>query len=108
MKKIEVTAQHEDTCDGQFLTDHHNRDGELFLGIGLYGQSADDAAYELLEELFSADWGREDLESIPDDQFLAAFREAAEDVDFRPFDDDGNPVDPPGEAADDETRAAWD
>jgi hypothetical protein len=50
MKSTNVSAQHIDTCLSDYIQDHHNRDGELLVGIYPHGQSRDDAALEAMTE----------------------------------------------------------
>ena len=52
-----LTIEHTDTCLACYLTDHHNRPGELLLGIPCNGQDETYAAEELIDELNAADWG---------------------------------------------------
>ena len=83
-----------DICLPDFLSDHHNRDGELLLGICLAGQSPDEAAQMLLDEL---NWGRYP-QGVDDKAFLALAKDASQGVDFCPCDGNGNPVSKDSEA----------
>ena len=50
-----MTCTHIDTCLSSFLTDHHNREGELLLGVFANGNSTfGDIRRDLLEELRDA------------------------------------------------------
>lgn len=49
---MQFTCSHIDTCLGSFLTDHHNRDGELLLGVTVNGESTIGAVFhDLFMEL---------------------------------------------------------
>lgn len=107
--QVEVSCNYEDTCLGCYLTDHHNRQGELLLGIYPHSQTESEAASELLEELNSSDW---DLpEALTDDLLKAAFSEAVKGVDFRYIDKDGQRVEELTDAEEDhligESSQVW-
>lgn len=104
---MNVSCTHKDTCLGCYLTDHHNRDGELLLGIYPHSQTDEEAAQELWEELNSCDW---DLpEDLTDEAIKMAFSEAVEGVDFRYIDGrTGNRTEAdPGEENDGEAAQVW-
>jgi len=104
-----LTISYIDTCRPDYLQDHHNRDGELLLGVCLAGQNPEEAAHDLLAMLNSADWGVYP-EDIDDKAFLAIAKDAM-DVDFRPHDETGNPVDKDDEgffeACEESESQAW-
>ena len=91
-----ITCTYEDTCLVEYLDDHHHRIGELLLGILVCGQSEEDAVDMLWDELCSQDWGEIHLskDAVTEDDCRRAFAEAVKGVDFRPFDEDGNRVNP--------------
>lgn len=95
-----VSCRHKDTCLGDYLQDHHNRDGEMLLGASLGGTpeaTVDDLWYEVAE--------------IPDDlteeQVRTALKEAVAGVDLRYIDEHGNPQDEIDEDRDSEEPQAW-
>ena len=74
--KYTVTAQHIDTCFVDFLQDHHNRDGEMLLGVSVSeGMSADDVIEDLMREVHSS-MDDEIPEEVTDEQLHAAFTAA--------------------------------
>lgn len=80
--RIEVT--YIDTCYPDFLTDHHNREGELLVGIILGSETP--IADQLVDELSSGDYGVPD--EISDDDIKRACRGIH--VDLRPVDRNGD------------------
>lgn len=95
-----VSCRHKDTCLGDYLQDHHNRDGEMLLGASLGGTpeaTVDDLWYEVAE--------------IPDDlteeQVRTALKEAVAGVDLSYIDEHGNPQDEIDEDRDSEEPKAW-
>lgn len=70
-----------DTCFSCYLTDHHNRPGELLLGIVPHGQTESEAVTELYEEMNAADygfpWGR-----VSPQQLRDALAEGVAGIDF--------------------------
>ena len=90
---MQVSCTHVETCLGCYLTDHHNREGELLLGIVPRSQTEDEAVEELLEEALSS-YG-EVPAIVTEDMLKAAFEEALEDVDLRWIDSNGERQDKP-------------
>ena len=86
----DIGCYHKDTCISDYLTDHHNRDGECLVGISVYGQDARQACDDLISEIRGCDYGIP--ESITEQDLYVAARVAVTNVDFRPYDEDGNPV----------------
>jgi len=99
-----VSVSHEDTCLACYVTDHHNRDGEVLLGVPVDGSSTNlEVMQYLIEEIGAADFG------LPDDFDYAAFDEAVmAEFDGRdgdkPFDTSLESV---ADGDDDEMVQAW-
>jgi hypothetical protein len=98
MATINVSAQHIDTCLSCYLTDHHNRDGELLVGIEPRGQSVADAVTEAQDEAFALLDGNGP--SLDADLVALAFRIALDGVDLKPVDETS-----PGDDDDSSDRA---
>lgn len=85
-KHVEFEVSHIDTCFVDYLTDHHNREGELMIGIETMGQSleeiVDHAFYDLTERL------PDDL-PFADSDLQEAIRRVARQIDFRPHNQNG-------------------
>jgi hypothetical protein len=93
-KRFEITAEHVDTCHPDYLQDGHNREGEWLLFASPYGQSAEDAADELIG-MMNGEAPPEDFpKDVSDDVLRAAFIEALQGVDLRPIDGSGNRIEP--------------
>lgn len=74
--KYHVEARHIDTCYGDFLQDHHTRDGEMLLGVPVVeGMTADDVIAALMDEVHSF-MDSEIPEEVTDEQLHIAFTEA--------------------------------
>ena len=104
-KRFKFTAEHVDTCHSDCLQNGHNREGEWLLFASPYGQSAEDAADELIGMMMNGEAPPEDFpEDVSDDVLRAAFVEALQGVDLRPIDGSGNRIEPDEEddSADDE------
>ena len=77
-----------ETCYPDFLQDHHNRENERLISIGLYGQSSKEAARDLIDEINGCDMGIP--EEVTEGQLGVAAREAVEGLTFFPYDAEGN------------------
>lgn len=90
-----VSLSHIDTCLPCYLQDHHNRDGELLLGVPVDNEATYASVREDLRSEFNgADYGVDD---VTDEMFEAALAEcfadakpdALFDSSLEPGDDDG-------------------
>jgi hypothetical protein len=91
-----------DVCLGCYLTDHHNRKGELLLGVDVNNATTTgEIKSELLSAINAADYG---LPSWFDyDEFRAGVNEFYES-DSEIFD---SSLDPPDDSIYDESCSAW-
>lgn len=82
-----IECHYKDTCLSDYLTDHHNGNNELLIGISPHGQSKDEASRELLRE---ADLFDKIPAEIGNAELKAAFLSALAGVDLRWIDAEGN------------------
>jgi hypothetical protein len=54
---VNVNIRLIDICFCDYLLDHHNRDGEILVGVPLRGQSAEEMASDIVDEVNRADDG---------------------------------------------------
>ena len=73
---MSVSVSHIDTCLACYLQDHHNRGGEILIGVAVDGATTQaQVKTELLDEIARYDWP-EDADHITDDMVNAAIDEA--------------------------------
>lgn len=69
-----VDVSHIDTCLACYLTDHHNRDGEVLIGVQVDGAMTNAEVLEsVIEEFGRTDWP-DDAENVTDDDVEAAVK----------------------------------
>lgn len=107
-----IEVKYIETCLSEYLTDHHNRPGELLLGLPAVGLDEEEAVETLWDDLCSRDDGSLHLPKVTEDQLKKTFAEAVKGVDFRPFDENGlrltGPEDPDWDLACEEYQpCAW-
>jgi hypothetical protein len=88
-KRYEVWADYVDTCLPCYLTDHHNREGEMLLGVCPSGQTSEQAVEELMEEINGAMYDSVP-EEVGDEEIHVALTAAVEGVDFRTISSNGD------------------
>ena len=91
-KENPVSCRLVDICLPDYLQDHHNRPGELLIGVSLCGQGARQAAQDLIDDINGSCYQMPDEKAISETDLMTAAREATTGVDFRPFDEEGNRV----------------
>ena len=75
-----IDVSHIDTSLACYLTDHHNRDGELLIGVPVDGSTTNAEVMESVTEAFaSADWP-DDAENVTDDDVEAAVKAVFENA----------------------------
>lgn len=84
--KYSVAIQHIDTCFPEYLTDHHNRDGELLVGVPVDATTTNgEVAQGILDEINGADYGLPDwltddmIQKAVDDELPASVSDDAFD-----------------------------
>jgi hypothetical protein len=97
-RRYVISVDYVDTCMPCYLQDSHNRDGEWLLCTAPRGQTVDEAAVELYEQMQGEAPSQSFEDAFPDEwpskeTILTTFRETLQGVDLRFIDGDGNEVD---------------
>jgi hypothetical protein len=97
--EVELFFKYIDTCFQDYLTDHHNRPGELLVGVRL-GVQVDEFLETVCKHIQeAAEDGFLPQNEIPK-AALERLREIVEKLDLRPVDELGNRVSEVGEPGD--------
>lgn len=81
-----INIRHVDTCLPCYLLDHHNRPGELLVGVTCRAQSVEEVANEIVDEinLVCAGGLPDGFPDLSDDEIREIGKAAAEGVDMVP------------------------